>query len=133
MSDEDARGIESVASPHAVEETLTRLQDAMRGAGLTIFARIDFSDDARRAGLAMRPAHLLLFGNPKSGTPLMVAAPSLALDLPLKVLVWEDADKRVWASYNTPAYLARRHGVPANLLPNISGVAGLVRRAIGPA
>jgi uncharacterized protein (DUF302 family) len=133
VTDQDARGIESVGSPYPVEETLTRLEGVLRQAGLRIFARIDFSDDAQKAGLTMQPAHMLLFGSPKAGTPLMVAAPTLALDLPLKVLVWEDAEKRVWATYNSPAYLERRHGVPANLIPNISGVATLVRRAIGPA
>jgi len=130
MAPEESHGIERVPSPRSVAETFARFDELVQAAGLTVFARIDFSGDAARAGLAMRPARLLIFGNPKAGTPLMVAAPSLALDLPLKVLVSEDAAGRVWASYNAPEYLQQRHGVPGDLLKNISGVAALVRRAV---
>ncbi|HYM70760.1 MAG TPA: DUF302 domain-containing protein [bacterium] len=126
----ESRGIESVPSPRPVEETLARLDGTVRSAGLTVFARIEFSGDAARAGLTMRPAQLLVFGNPKAGTPLMVAAPSVALDLPLKALVWEDAEGHVWVSYNTPNYLKERHGVPDDLIGNIAGIAALVRRAV---
>ncbi|HLJ60198.1 MAG TPA: DUF302 domain-containing protein [bacterium] len=126
----ETRGIDSVPSPRTVEESLARLDEIVRSAGLTVFARIDFSGDAARAGLTMRPAQLLLFGNPKAGTPLMVAAPSVALDLPLKALVWEDAERHVWISYNTPAYLKERHSVPDDLIGNIAGIAALVRRAV---
>ena len=126
----ETRGIDSVPSPRTVEETLARLDGVVGTAGLTVFARIDFSGDAARAGLTMRPAQLLVFGNPKAGTPLMVAAPSVALDLPLKALVWEDAEGHVWVSYNTPAYLKERHGVPGDLIGNIAGIAALVRRAV---
>jgi uncharacterized protein (DUF302 family) len=126
----EARGIDSVPSPRTVEETLARLDATARSAGLTVFARIDFSGDAARAGLTMRPTQLLVFGNPKAGTPLMVAAPSVALDFPLKALVWEDAEGHVWISYNTPTYLKERHGVPDELIGNIAGIAALVRRAV---
>lgn len=125
-----SRGIDSVASPRSVEETFARLEETIRSAGLTVFSRIDFSGDAARAGLAMRPAQLLIFGNPKAGTPLMVASPSIGLDLPLKALVWEDADGHVWISYNTSEYLRERHGVPAELIGNIAGIVTLVRHAV---
>jgi len=130
VTPEEPRGIERVPSARSVAETFGRLDGLVQAAGLTVFARIDFSGDAARAGLAMPPAQLLIFGNPRAGTPLMVAAPSLALDLPLKVLVSEDAAGRAWVSYNTPEYLQQRHGVPGDLLKNISGVAALVRRAV---
>ena len=125
-----SRGIDSVASARSVEETFARLEETVRSAGLTVFSRIDFSGDAARAGLAMRPAQLLIFGNPKAGTPLMVASPSIGLDLPLKALVWEDADGHVWISYNTSEYLRERHGVPAELIGNIAGIVTLVRHAV---
>jgi uncharacterized protein (DUF302 family) len=125
-----SRGIDSVASARSVEETFARLEETVRSAGLTVFSRIDFSGDAGRAGLTMRPAQLLIFGNPKAGTPLMVASPSIGLDLPLKALVWEDADGHVWISYNTSEYLRERHGVPAELIGNIAGIVTLVRHAV---
>ncbi len=125
-----SRGIDSVASARTIEETFARLEETVRSAGLTVFSRIDFSGDAARAGLTMHPARLLVFGNPKAGTPLMVAAPSVGLDLPLKALVWEDPDGHVWVSYNTPEYLRERHGVPAELIGNIAGIVALVRRAV---
>jgi len=122
-------GIVSIASNHPVPETLDRLQSIAKEKGLTIFARIDFSGDAARSGLEMRPAQLLIFGNPKAGTPLMVASPSVALDLPLKALAWEDSAGRVWVSYNAPEYLGTRHGVPDALLKNIAGIKPLVEMA----
>ena len=122
-------GIASVPSKYSVSETLDRLEAIARGKGLTIFARIDFAADAARNGLQMRPTALLIFGNPKAGTPLMLAAPSVALDLPLKALAWEDAAGRVFVSYNLPEYLRERHGVPAELLPSIAGIKGLVEQA----
>ncbi len=94
-----------------------------------IFARINFSADARRAGLSLRPTELLILGSPKAGTPLMAATPSLAIDLPLKVLAWQDADDRVWVSYNAPEYLQRRHGFASELLKNIAGLGALVEAA----
>ncbi|MGH2517285.1 MAG: DUF302 domain-containing protein, partial [Ktedonobacterales bacterium] len=101
-----AEGILSRESPYAIAEMIERLTRLIGERGLTLFAHIDHSGEAARAGLTMQPAHVLIFGAPKGGTPLMVAAPLLALDLPLKVLVWQDGDGHVWVSYNSAAYLA---------------------------
>jgi uncharacterized protein (DUF302 family) len=123
-------GIVHVSSKYSVPETLERLQSVVKSRGLTVFARIDFSSDAAKAGLRMRPTQLLIFGNPKAGTPLMVASPSIALDLPLKALAWEDGDGKVWLSYNQPEYLKQRHGLPDELMKNISGIGALVQKAV---
>ena len=123
-------GISSIASPHSLEATLSRLEAAIRNKGLTLFAHIDHAAGAREAGLQMQEAHVFIFGNAKAGTPLMVASPLLALDLPLKVLVWADADKKIWVSYNTPEYLAQRHQIPPDLVKNISGVKPLIEAAL---
>jgi uncharacterized protein (DUF302 family) len=122
-------GIANVASNYSVAESVDRLEAMARSKGLTVFARIDFSADARRNGLEMPPTQLLIFGNPKAGTPLMLVAPLVAIDLPLKALAWEDASGRVWISYNTPEYLRERHGVPEDLLANIAGIKMLVNEA----
>jgi len=122
-------GIISVPSSHSAAETLDRLESAIGKLGLTVFARIDFSGDAAKAGIALRPSQLLIFGNPKAGTPLMIAAPTAAIDLPLKALAWEDPDGRVWLSYNRPEYLKERHGFPAELVKNIAGIKALVEAA----
>ncbi|HTS51820.1 MAG TPA: DUF302 domain-containing protein [Burkholderiales bacterium] len=122
-------GIVSVPSNHSVPETVDRLESIAKAKGLTIFARIDFSGDAARNGLEMRPTQMLIFGNPKAGTPLMIAAPSVAIDLPLKALAWEDASGQVWLSYNSPEYLGARHGVPEALLRNLAGIKALVENA----
>jgi len=98
--------------------------------GVAIFALIDHSGEAEKAGLKMRPTQLLIFGNPKGGTPLMLAAPSTAIDLPLKALVWEDADGKVWLSYNSPDYLQQRHGFPADLEKNIAAIEPLLAQAV---
>jgi uncharacterized protein (DUF302 family) len=129
MPMENECGIERVASPHDFQATVEKLESILKTKGLMIFAKIDFSGDAQRAGLQMAPTQMLIFGNPKGGTPVMVAAPSLALDLPLKVLIAQDSDGKVWLSYNSPEYLAERHAIPAALLPNIAGVRGLVQAA----
>jgi uncharacterized protein (DUF302 family) len=113
-------------SGRSFADTVQALESAILSRELVIFARIDFSGDAERAGLAMRPTRLLIFGSPRAGTPLMVAAPTLAIDLPLKVLVSEDPDGRAWLSYNSPQYLRDRHGFPEELLGNISGVSAIV-------
>jgi uncharacterized protein (DUF302 family) len=123
-------GIVNVSSKYSVPETLERLQLVVKSRGLMVFARIDFSSDAAKAGLRMRPTQLLIFGNPKAGTPLMVASPSIALDLPLKALAWEDGDGKVWLSYNQPEYLKQRHGLPDELMKNISGIGALVQNAV---
>jgi len=122
-------GIASVASNHSVPETVDRLESIAKAKGLVVFARIDFSGDATRSGLEMRPTQMLIFGNPKAGTPLMIATPSVAIDLPLKALAWEDASGQVWLSYNTPEYLGARHGVPEALLRNLAGIKALVENA----
>jgi uncharacterized protein (DUF302 family) len=122
-------GMVHVRSGYSVAETLRRLECAVTAHGLTIFGRIDHSGEAERAGLAMRPTQVLLFGSPKAGTPLMVAAPTLAIDLPLKALIWEDGDGAVWLSYNSPEYLQRRHNAPENLIQNIAAAGALMRSA----
>src|SRR5712692_8798819 len=118
-------GIVTRPSPYSVEETLVRLQEAIRRRNLTLFAHIDHSGEAKRVGLTMQEAHVLIFGNPKGGTPLMIASPLLALDLPLKVLVWQSADSQVWVSTNSVAYLGERYALPQELVGNLT-VAGVV-------
>jgi uncharacterized protein (DUF302 family) len=125
-----ADGIVDVASRYSVPETLARLQTILKEKGMTVFALVDHSGEAEKAGLAMRPTQLLIFGSPKGGTPLMVAAPRLAIDLPLKALAWQDEAGQVWLSYNSPEYLQQRHGFPAELMKNIAGIAGLVQKAV---
>jgi uncharacterized protein (DUF302 family) len=127
--DEPVSGMVHISSKYSVPDTLQRLESVVTSHGLTVFARIDFSGDAAKVGLQMRPTHLLIFGNPKAGTPLMIAAPSIAIDLPLKALVWQDATGRVSLSYNTPEYLKDRHGLPDELVKNISAIGGLVEKA----
>jgi uncharacterized protein (DUF302 family) len=123
-------GIIDIPSPYSVPETLARLQAILKEKGVTVFALIDHSGEAAKAGLEMRPTQLLIFGNPKGGTPVMVAAPSTAIDLPLKALAWQDAEGKVWLSYNDPEYLQQRHGIPANLLQNLAAPAALLRKAV---
>ena len=101
----------------------------MRAKGVKLFALVDHSGEAEQVGMSMRPTKLLIFGNPKAGTPLMIAAPSTAIDLPLKILVWEDSGARVWISYNTPEYLRARHKLPPELLQNIAVVETLAAAA----
>lgn len=122
-------GLIHLSSKHSVDETLQRLESLLQEHGITIFARIDHSGEAEKVGMAMLPTKLLIFGSPKGGTPLMQAAPSIAIDLPLKALVWEDADEKVWLTYNDPVYLQQRHNVPPELLPNIAGVSALFAKA----
>ena len=124
------RGMIDVPSPYSVPDTLARLESILKERGLTIFARVDHSGEAEKAGLKMRPSQLLIFGSPKGGTPLMVAAPSVAIDLPLKALVWEDESGRVWLSYNASEYLQQRHGFPIDLLKNIAGASALIQKAV---
>ena len=126
------QGITDVPSKHGVAQSLDRLEGILRSKGVTVFARIEHSAEAAKVGLTMRPAALLIFGNPKAGTPLMIASPTAALDLPLKVLAWEDEKGQVWLSYNSPAWLQRRHGLSEELVKPITGIAGLVQQAAGP-
>ncbi len=118
-------GLVQVISEHSFADTFERLKSIVLSRGLTIFVTINFSEDAARAGLKMNPARLLIFGNPKAGTPLMIAAPTLAIDFPLKVLVSEDENGRVWVWYNSPLYLKERHHIPDQLLKNISGIVSI--------
>ena len=115
-----SNGIVNEPSNHSVDETVERLKAILQASGAVLFGLVDHSGEAEKVGLEMKPTKLLIFGNPKAGTPLMLASPSTAIDLPLKMLVWEDAAKKVWISYNSPEYLQKRHGFPEELLPNIS-------------
>jgi uncharacterized protein (DUF302 family) len=130
MSTNSIPGFISKPSPHSVPETIQRLCALLKSKGVAIFALIDHSGEAEKAGLKMRPTQLLIFGNPKGGTPLMLAAPSTAIDLPLKALVWEDADGKVWLSYNSPDYLQQRHGFPVDLEKNIAAIEPLLAQAV---
>jgi uncharacterized protein (DUF302 family) len=123
-------GLIHVSSPYSVAETVQRLESILRAKNLLIFARIDHSGEAAKVGLAMRPTQLIIFGSPKAGTPMMIASPTLAIDLPLKALVWEDAEEKVWLSYNDPIYLQRRHDISDELLKNISGIGMLVDKSV---
>jgi uncharacterized protein (DUF302 family) len=122
-------GIMNALSNHSVDQTAERLQGILQAKGIELFAVIDHSAGAEKAGLRMRPTKLVIFGSPKAGTPLMLAAPSIAIDLPLKILIWEDGQGKVWVSYNSPKYLQERHGFPEELLQNIAGIEGLAAKA----
>ncbi|HXY98304.1 MAG TPA: DUF302 domain-containing protein [Steroidobacteraceae bacterium] len=122
-------GVVRIASSHTVAETVVRLEGFLRERGVIVFARIDFSGDAARAGLTMRPEQMLVFGNPKAGTPLMEAEPTAGLDLPIKALVFEDAAGKTWIAWNDPHYIVRRHGLPASLAANLASVVPLIERA----
>jgi uncharacterized protein (DUF302 family) len=122
-------GIVNKPSKHSVEQTVEALQNILKSKGVAVFALIDHSGEAEKVGLKMRPTKLLIFGNPKAGTPLMLASPSSAIDLPLKLLVWEDAQGKVWVSYNSPEYLRERHGLPQELMQNIAIIEGLATKA----
>jgi uncharacterized protein (DUF302 family) len=124
-----ANGIVIRQSSHRFDETVARLVRILGSKDIALFAQIDHSAEAAKIGMSMPPTKLLIFGNPRGGTPLMLAAPSVAIDLPLKILVSEDAQGKVWLSYNSPDYLLARHGFPPQLLPNIAGVAALAAAA----
>ena len=129
MSQATHKGIVDRPSPHSVDETVERIKGLLQSRGITLFAVIDHSGEAAKVGLTMPPTKLLIFGSPKGGTPLMLATPSVAIDLPLKILVWQDAQPKVWVSYNSPAYLGERHGLPPGLLQNIAVVENLAAAA----
>jgi uncharacterized protein (DUF302 family) len=122
-------GIVSKPSNHSVDQTVENLKNILQSKGITIFAVIDHSGEAEKVETQMPPTKLLIFGSPKAGTPLMLAAPSIAIDLPLKILVWEDGRGKVWLSYNSPEYIMKRHGVPQDLLKNIVVVGTLAEKA----
>jgi uncharacterized protein (DUF302 family)/uncharacterized membrane protein YidH (DUF202 family) len=122
-------GIVNQASNHPVEETVAKLTGILQAKGVTLFALVDHSGEAAKVGLKMRPTQLLIFGSPKAGTPIMLDAPSIAIDLPLKILVWEDGQGKVWISYNSPQYLQKRHGFSPEFLPNLAVVEALAAKA----
>ena len=123
-------GMVYICSPYSATETLKRVESALHEQGLTIFCIVDHSGEAEKVGLKLRPTQLILFGSPKGGTPVMVASPTIAIDLPLKALIWEDAGGKVWVSHNSPEYLQQRHNVPADLVKNISAAGPLLQQAL---
>ena len=124
-----ANGIVTIPGHRSVDETVQKLQEVLQSKGVKLFALVDHGGEAEQVGMQMRPTKLLIFGNPKAGTPLMIASPSIAIDLPLKVLVSQDPDGKVWVSYNAPAYLQARHALPHGLLQNIAVVEALATKA----
>lgn len=128
MDSLNVEGLVSIPSNHSVDETLDRFKKLLESKGITLFTVVDHSGEAAKAGLTMPPTKLAIFGNPKAGTPLMLAAPSSAIDLPLKVLIWEDGQGKIWLSYNTPEYLQQRHGLPPTLLANVAGISTLAAK-----
>lgn len=129
MPTNGGKGIIDIPSNHSVDQTVDKLKGILESKGVTLFALVDHSGEAAKAGLKMPPTKLLIFGSPKAGTPVMLAAPSIAIDLPLKALVWEDSQGKVWISLNSTAYLQQRHNVPSELLPNIAVVETLAAKA----
>ncbi len=121
-------GIIDRPSTHSVEQTVDRLKTILQPRGITLFALVDHSREAEKVGFEMRPTKLLIFGSPRAGTPLMLAAPSIAIDLPLKILVWEDDKGKTWISYNSPEYLKERHGLPRDLVQTIAVVGTLAEK-----
>jgi len=129
MAPSISNGIIDILSNHSVDETVEKLKGILQAKGIALFALVDHSGEAQKVGMKMPPTKLLIFGNPKGGTPLMLAAPTVAIDLPLKILVREDGQGKVWVSYNSPAYLQERHGFPPELLKNIVVVEALAAQA----
>ncbi|MGB6384684.1 MAG: DUF302 domain-containing protein [Terriglobales bacterium] len=129
MTQSKTNGIIDTPSKHSVDETVDKFKMILQAKGVTLFALVDHSGEAEKVGMKMRPTKLLIFGNPKGGTPVMLAAPSIAIDLPLKILIWEDGQGKVWLSYNSPTYLQERHNVPPELLQNIAVVGTLANLA----
>lgn len=129
MDANSQNGIVTIPTDHSVEEAVQKVEDILKAKGVKMFALIDHSGEAEKAGMQMPPTKLLIFGSPKAGTPLMLASPSVAIDLPLKILIWEDAGGKVRISYNAPAYLQKRHNLPAELVQNIAVVEALAAAA----
>jgi len=129
MTTMSAQGIVDISTQSSVEEAVEKLKNILAAKGVALFALVDHSGEAEKVGMKMRPTKLLIFGSPKAGTPLMLAAPSVAIDLPLKILVWEDEEGKTWISYNTPEYLRERHNLPPELLPNIAVIETLAAKA----
>jgi uncharacterized protein (DUF302 family) len=126
---QSTHGIVSIASNHSVDATVEKLKTVLQAKNVTIFAFVDHSGEAQKVGMTMRNTKLLIFGNPKGGTPVMLAAPTSAIDLPLKLLVWEDAQGKVWVSYNSLSYLQERHDIPQDVLSNLAVVEALASQA----
>ena len=129
MAAQKGSGLIDIRSSHSVDETVEKLKGILQAKGIALFALVDHSGAAIKAGMKMRPTKLLIFGNPKAGTPVMLAAPSSAIDLPLKILIWEDAQGKVWVTYNSLAYLQERHNLPPEVLPNINVIKALAKKA----
>jgi uncharacterized protein (DUF302 family) len=128
---ETDNGLIHLSSHYSVAETAKRLEDLLQAQGIKVSCRIDHSGEAEKAGLKMRPTQVIIFGNAKAGTPLMLAVPGIAIDLPLKALIWEDNDGKVWLSYNSVEYLQHRHNVPQDLIKNIAGIGVLLQKVAG--
>jgi uncharacterized protein (DUF302 family) len=124
-----AKGLIRRESQHSPTITIHRLETLLTEKGVKIFARIDFSGDAQSAGLTLRPELMLIFGNPMAGTPLMVEQPTTGIDLPLKVLAWEDAAGKSWVAFNDPGYIIGRHGLTESLAQNLAAVTPLIEKA----
>jgi len=129
MTDANDNGIVEIPSAHSLDQTVERLKDLLQAGGATLFALVDHSGEAAKAGMEMPLTKLLIFGSPKAGTPVMLASPSAAIDLPLKLLIREDADHTAWIAWNTPEYLGERHRIPPDLLQNIAAAANLAAKA----
>jgi uncharacterized protein (DUF302 family) len=130
MSQLADNGLVHLKSNHSVVETVARLEALLQTKSLPILAQIDHSGDAAKVGLTLSPTKLIIFGNPKSGTALMIASPTIAIDLPLKALIWEGTGGQVWLSYNRPDYLKKRHGIPEDLLKNIAGISAICEETV---
>lgn len=128
VSEQPGKGMLTVPSEHSVDETVSQLRQLLEAKGVKIFAIIDHSGEAKKAGLEMPNTKLIIFGNPKAGTPLMTAAPTIAIDLPLKFLIWEDARAKVWISYNSAEFLQDRHGLPPDLIQTLGMVETLAHQ-----
>jgi uncharacterized protein (DUF302 family) len=122
-------GIVDVPSNHSVDMTVEKVLGILEAKGVKLFALVDHSGEAEKVGMTMPATKLLIFGSPKAGTPVMLAAPSAAIDLPLKLLIWEDGAGKVWISYNSLAYLQERHGLPQALMPNLAALEAIAAKA----
>lgn len=131
MSSLPDNGMIHLSSPYSVAETVDRLEAVIQTQGLKLFCRIDHSGEAAKIGLKMHPTQVIIFGSPKGGTPVMLASPTAAIDLPLKALIWEDGGGKVWISYNRPDYLQHRHNISDGLLKNIAGIGPLLQNVVG--
>jgi uncharacterized protein (DUF302 family) len=130
MATSNDNGMVHLASPYSITETLKRLDSVLLSRGLAVFARVDHSGEAEKIGMKMHPTQVIIFGSPKAGTPVMVASPTLAIDLPLKALVWEDAGGKVWVSYNSAEYLKQRHNIPDDLVKNLAAIGPLLQDVV---